>query len=206
MLRNYLKIAFRNLARNGFISFINIFGLAVGITCCLLILCYILYETSYDRYHANARNTYRVERTFLNPETGMLSLKLGTISPPFGPLLTNDFKEIQEETRLRKVGNVTFKYEDKIFTEPDVYFADENFFDVFTTDMLKGNAKKALEEPYSVVLTEDVAHKYFGDSDPLNKMVRLNGDLACKVTGVYKELPTNTHLHPNLMVSFSTLR
>jgi len=206
MFRNYLKIALRNLSRYRFISFINIFGLAVGLTCCLLILCYIMYEVSYDRYHDKARNTYRVERTFLNPETGMLSLQLGTISPPFGPLLTNDFKEIQTETRFLQAGNTTFKYGDKIFTEPNVYFADEHFFDVFTTGVTKGNPRKALEDPYSVMLTETVAHKYFGNEDPINKMVRLDNQINCRVTGVYKELPANTHFHPNVMISFNTLR
>ena len=206
MLRNYLKIAFRNLSKYKFISFINIFGLAVGLTCCLLILCYILNELSYDRYHAQARNTYRVERTFLNPDTRMLSLKLGTISPPFGPLLTNDFKEIQTMTRLLQSGSTTFKYGDKIFSEPDVYFADEHFFDVFTADVTKGNPHKALEEPYSVMLTETVARKYFGDEDPINKTVRLDNQLTCRVTGVYKTLPANTHFHPAVMISFNTLR
>jgi len=206
MLRNYLKIAFRNLSKYRFISFINIFGLAVGLTCCLLILCYILNETSYDRYHKNARNTYRVERTFLNPETKMLSLQLGTISPPFGPLLVNDFKEIQIMTRFLQSSNTTFKYGDKIFTEPNVYFADEHFFDVFTANVTRGNPHKALEDPYSVMLTESVAQKYFGDEDPLNKMVRLDNQLTCRVTGVYKALPDNTHFHPDVMVSFNTLR
>src|SRR5215831_3435469 len=100
MLRNYLKIAFRNLAKYKFISFINLFGLTVGLTCCLLILTYILNELSYDRYSRQAAHIYRVERTFLNPQTGALNLKLAAVAPPVGPLLQNDFKEISQVTRL----------------------------------------------------------------------------------------------------------
>src|SRR5688572_11039243 len=100
MIRNYLKIAFRNLLKYRFISFINLFGLTVGLACCLLILTYILNELSYDKYHKEPGNVYRVTRAFRNPETGAPSLHLGTIAPPFGPLLLNDFKEIRKMTRL----------------------------------------------------------------------------------------------------------
>ena len=90
MIRNYLKIALRNLMKYKFISAINLFGLAIGLTCCLLILSYILHELSYDRYNVNHKNIYRVGRTFINPETGALNLKLGTVAPPVAPLLQND--------------------------------------------------------------------------------------------------------------------
>src|ERR1700755_1130455 len=99
MLRNYVKIAFRNLAKYKFISFINLFGLTVGLTCCLLILTYILHETSYDRYNPLASRIFRVTRSFNNKE-GVVSLHLGTVAPPFGPLLINDFPDIQAMTRI----------------------------------------------------------------------------------------------------------
>ena len=206
MLKNYFKIAFRNLMKHKFISGINLFGLTVGLTCCLLILAYILNEVSFDKYHTNAKNIYRVERTFLNPETGNLSLELGSIAPPFAPYLLNDFKEIKKLTRLLRSGNTSFRYEDKMFNEAEVYFADENLFDIFKVDVVKGNPAKALNEPYSVMLAEDVAKKYFGNDDPLNKEVRLDNQLTCKVTGIYKAFPSNAHLHPTVMVSFNTLR
>src|SRR6059058_764312 len=100
MVRNYLKIAFRNLMKYKFISFINLFGLTVGLTCCLLILTYILNELSYDRYNKQAKNIYRVERSFLDPQSGNVTLNLSAIAPPAGPLLKNDFKEIKSVTRL----------------------------------------------------------------------------------------------------------
>ncbi len=206
MIRNYIKIALRNLLKYKFISGINLFGLTVGLTCCLLILAYIINELSFDRYNKKPDNIYRVERTFLNPETGALSLELGSIAPPFAPLLLNDFKEIKKLTRLLRNGTTSFKYEDKMFNEPEVYFADENLLDVFKVDVVKGNPAKALNDAYSVMLTEDVAEKYFGNEDPINKMVRLDNQLTCKITGVYKSFPSNAHLHPKVMVSFNTLR
>ncbi|HYO22147.1 MAG TPA: ABC transporter permease, partial [Flavisolibacter sp.] len=206
MFRNYFKIAFRNLMKYKFISGINLFGLTVGLTCCLLILTYIINELSFDKYHPAANNIYRVERTFLNPETGALSLELGAVAPPFGPLLQNDFKEIKKLTRVLPNGNTSFKYEEKIFNEQNVYFADENFCSVFKVDVTKGNPAKALSGPYSVMLTEEIAKKYFGNDDPLNKEVRLDNQLTCKVTGVYKAFPANSHMHPTVMVSFNTLR
>ena len=123
MFKNYLKIAFRNLMKYKFIFGINLFGLTVGLTCCLLILAYIVNELSYDKYHPKAKNIYRIERTFMNPETGATSLVLGSIAPPFAPLLLNDFKEIKTLTRLLPNGNTSFKYEDKIFNEQNVSFA-----------------------------------------------------------------------------------
>ncbi|WP_018613445.1 ABC transporter permease [Segetibacter koreensis] len=206
MIRNYLKIAVRNLLKYKFISFINLFGLSVGLTCCLLITTYILNELSYDRYNKNAENIYRVERTFLNPETKMLSLELGSVAPPFGPLLENDFKEIKKVTRLLPFGTTPLKFEDKIFNEKDVFFADENLFDVFDFKVTRGNPAKALYNPYSVMLTEETAKKYFGNDDPMNKVIRFNNQFDFKVTGIYKSLPPNAHFHPEIMLSFNTLK
>src|SRR6185436_684849 len=206
MFRNYLKIAWRNLMKYKFISFINVFGLTVGLTCCLLILTYIIHELSYDRYNNNSANIYRVTRIFNNPETKAVSLHLGTVAPPFGPLLKNDFKQIQKMTVLLPNGNIAFRYEDKLFYENDCYFADEYLFDVFKVDVVKGNPKTALVEPYSVMLKEDIAKKYFGNEDPINKMIRLDNQLNCKVTGVYRAFPSNSHVHPAIMISFNTLK
>src|ERR1700684_4549137 len=140
MLRNYLRIAVRNLAKYKFISFINLFGLTVGIACCLLILTYILHETSYDRYNSKADRIWRVTRSFNNKD-GIVSLHLGSVAPPFGPLLRNDFPDIQKMTRLYEVGNVPLRYGDKIFSESNLFFADTNFVDIFDVTLLSGNPK-----------------------------------------------------------------
>lgn len=206
MFFNYLKIAARNLLKYKFISFINLFGLTVGLACCLLILTYIINELSYDKYHDKADRIYRVTRVFNNPENGDVSLHLGTVAPPFAPLLANDFKEIESVTRFLQNGVTPFRYGDKLFNEQDPYWADSNFFDFFNMEVVRGNPEKALTDPYCVMLSEKVAKKYFGNEDPLNKVIRMNNQSDFKVTGVFKELPANSHFHPELMLSFSTLR
>ena len=206
MLKNYLKIAFRNMSKYKFISFINLFGLTVGLTCCLLITTYIIHELSYDKYNKNAKNIYRITRLFRNPETGAKFLNLSTIAPAFGPYLLNDFKDIKVMTRLIDFSPLPLKYEEKKFNEKDAYFADEHLFDVFDVDLVKGNPGLALKDPYCVLLSEDLAKKYFGSEDPMNKVIRMNNQLNLKVTGVYKAFPSNAHLHPALMISFNTLK
>jgi putative ABC transport system permease protein len=208
MFRNYLKIALRNLKKYPFISFTNIFGLTIGMTCCLLILAFIIHELSYDRYQPNADRVYRVARSFNNPETGAQSLNLSTVAPPFGPLLQNDFKEIEGMTRVLSNGTAGIRYEEKMFNEQNTYFADGHFFDFFRTGLLKGNPAKALNEPYSVLLSEDMAVKYFGKEEPMNKVIRVNfgNYYDFRVTGVFKSFPTNTHFHPEIMLSFNTLK
>jgi len=188
-----------------FISFINLFGLTIGLTCCLLILTYILNELSYDKYNKNADRVYRVTRTFYNGN-GDVSLNLSTISPPFGYYFPSDFPEIQKMTRLLNNGTTPLRYKDKLINEKNVYFADENLFDVFTVNVIKGNPKTALTDPFSVMLTEETAKKYFGNEDPINKVLRANNQFDVKVTGVYKAFPANAHMHPNIMVSFNTLK
>ena len=173
MLKNYWKTAFRNLSRNKFISFINLFGLTVGLTCCLLIGTYILHETSYDRYNSKADRIWRVTRSFNNKE-GIVSLHLGAVAPPFGPLLKNDFPDIQKISRLLPINDAPMRYEEKVFNEKDLFFADSNFFSIFDVSLLKGNPQLALSDPFSILLTPDVAHKYFGDADPINKVIRMN--------------------------------
>jgi putative ABC transport system permease protein len=205
MLRNYFKIAWRNLMKYKFISFINLFGLTVGLTCCLLITIYIVNELSYDRYNKNADNIYRVTRSFNNAE-GVVSLTLSTVAPPFGYYFPTDFPEIVKQTRLLNNGTTPLKYKDKLISEPEVYFGDENLFDVFTLKVLEGDPKTALKEPFSVMLSEETTKKYFGNEDPMNKILRANNQFNVKVTGVYQKFPANSHLHPGMLVSFNTLK
>jgi putative ABC transport system permease protein len=207
VIKNYLKIAWRNITRYKFISFINIFGLAVGLTCCLLILTYIIHEISYDKFQPNANRVYRVTRTFMNPETKSVSLNLATISPPFAPYLKTDFGEIEDLTRFLSANNTPVKYGEKIFNEENMIFADDHFFNFFRTDIVRGNPKTALSEPFSVMMTDKMAHKYFGNDDPMNKVISINmgNYMDFKVTGIYHDLPANTHFHPSFMISFSTL-
>jgi putative ABC transport system permease protein len=206
MIKNYLRSALRNITRNPFISFINIFGLTVGLTCCLLILTYIISERSYDKFNKNANDIYRVTRIFYTTP-GVENLHLSSVAPPFGPLLQNAFPDIKEVTRLLSDGKTVFRYNDKLYNENNAFFADENLFDFFTVPVIKGDAKKGLSDPYSVMLTEDMARKYFGDQDPMNKLIQLeNTKHDFKVTGIFKAFPANSHLHPQILMSFNTLK
>lgn len=205
MIKNYVKSAMRNITRHKFISFINIFGLTVGLACCLLILTYIINENSYDKFNTNADDTYRVTRTFYSG-TGVESLHLSAVAPPFGPLLQNAFPDIKKVTRVLNTGTVALHYEDKLFNEKNSAFADENFFDVFSMQLVKGNPRTALQDPFSIILTEEVAKRYFGDADPMQKLVLLdNVKRSFKVTGIFKPFPANAHMHQDMLMSFATL-
>jgi putative ABC transport system permease protein len=206
MIKNYLTSALRNAKKHPFISFINIFGLTVGLTCCLLILTYVKNERSYDKFNKNANDIYRVTRIFYSGK-GIESLHLSAVAPPFGPLLKSAFSDIEKMTRVLQNGTSALKYKDKLFNEKNGFIADENFFDFFTVPIVKGDQKTALSEPYSVMMTEATAKKYFGDEDPINKTVQLDDNKhEFKVTGIYKAFPSNSHLHPDLLLSFSTLK
>ncbi|WP_413667770.1 ABC transporter permease [Mucilaginibacter sp. Mucisp86] len=204
MIKNYLRSAFRNIARHKFISFINIFGLTIGLTCCLLILTYIVKELSYDKFNHNAPNIYRVSRSF-NTADGIVNLHLGAVAPPFGPLLKNEFPDIKKVTRLFPNGDVVLRYKDKLLTEKGSYFADENFLSFFDLKTIAGDPKTALSEPYTVMMTEDMARKYFGNEDPINKEIRLDNQFNFKVTGIFKPFPPNSQMHPQMLMSFNTL-
>jgi len=205
MFKNYLKIAFRNLAKYRVISFINLFGLTVGLTCCLLILTYILHEESYDKYNSKAGRIYRVTRSFNNKD-GIVSLHLGAVAPPFGPLLQNDFPDIEKITRLLPAGTTPIRYEEKLFNEENVFFADNNLFSMFDVPIIRGDRTNALSDPFTVVMTNEVARKYFGDADPINKVVRLDNRYNFRVSGIIAPMPGNSHFHANFMISFNTLK
>ena len=205
MLLNYLKIALRNLRRHQLCSFINIFGLAVGLACCLLISLYIFQEVSYDRFHTKADRIYRVGRAFTEGD-GQASLQLGTVAPPFGPLLKNDFPAVEEATRLLPYNAVVAASPQKAFNEEAIFFAEPSFFRIFTVALRSGHVPTALSEPNTVLLTEKMAAKYFPRQNPLGRFVRLDNRVTLKVSGVFQELPVNSHFHPNFLVSFSTLQ
>ncbi|KAA5542854.1 ABC transporter permease [Adhaeribacter rhizoryzae] len=204
MFKNYLKIAFRNMLRHKIYSFINLFGLTVGLTCCLLITLYITNELSYDKYHAKADRIYRVTRNFVNQD-GTVNLHLGNIAPPFGPLLKSYFPDLEEVVRILQNNAVVAVNPERTFNEEDIFFAEPAFFKVFTVPVLSGNPAKALDEPNTVMLTAEMAKKYFPNQNPVGQVLRMDSQLNLKVTGVYKSFPANSHFHPNFLVSFATL-
>jgi putative ABC transport system permease protein len=203
MYKNYLKIAFRNLLKHKAFSFINIAGVAIGLACFLLLAIYVKDELSYDRFNANADRIYRLSRTFLSKD-GTVSLRLGHAAPPFGPLIKQDFPEVEQVVRLLETGALV-KYGESVFSEEKMFAAEQNVFKVFGFKVLSGNPEKALENPFSIMFSRPMAEKYFGKENPVGKTVRLDNQLDYTVTGVFEPLPDQSHFHPSFLVSFTTL-
>ncbi|HEY5744635.1 MAG TPA: ABC transporter permease [Chryseolinea sp.] len=211
MIRNYFKVALRSIFRNKLTAFINIAGLAIAMAAVLLIYFFIGDELSYDRYHTKIDRTYRVTREFLG-DNGETTLNLPCIAAPFGPFLKNDFGEIQAMARTLAFGRYGFDIavdENGVITkaaqEEDLFFAEPDLFKIFDIPVLSGNPAKALERPLTVMLAESTARKYFATTDVVGKHLKGNGNLDLEVTGVYKDLPAQSHWHPDLLVAFSTL-
>lgn len=196
MLKNYLKIAFRNIRKNPAYSFINIFGLALGMGVAILILLYVQDELSYDTYHKKSDRIVRVSREWFNDD-GKTSLHLGHVAPPFGPLLQQDFPQVQEAVRFFQV-NPLIKSNDKSFVEDRFFFADSNVFKVFSWKMLKGDPATALTYPDGIVLTKSTAKKYFGSQNPMGKTLQFEYrgvTFPFQVKGVMQDVPKNSHFH-----------
>jgi putative ABC transport system permease protein len=201
MLKNYLKIAVRNLKKNRWYSLINIVGLAVGITCCVIILLYIQNEISYDKFYKNAGSIYRVYvKSSIN---GQESCNCKTAAP-LGGTLVRDFPEVITYTRIGFFGNHVLKYKDKIFRERRIYTADSNFFDVFSLHLLSGNPKTVLSQPNSIVITESAAQKYFGNENPVGRILNADYQTSYLVTGVMKDFPVNSSFRCDFLLSMST--
>ncbi|NIM90674.1 MAG: FtsX-like permease family protein [Candidatus Aminicenantes bacterium] len=202
MLKNYLKIALRNIKKHKGYSFINIAGLAVGMTCCLLILLWVHDELSYDRYHEKADRIYRI--TFAEEIGGAYD---HYAVPPFAaaPVFEAEVPEIVAYTRLwQRTGLIT--YNDKKFDEQGIFYVDKDFFKIFTHQFIEGEPATALAAPGSVVLTHSMAKKIFGEESSLGKTVNLTVDGDLKVTGVVEDVPRNSHFRFNYLVSMDTLQ
>ena len=202
MFKNYLKITWRNIARQKANSFINITGLAIGMTCSMLILMWIQHELSYDAFHVNANDIYRVvENQYY---AGGQVFPVAVTPSPLAPALKENFSEIAKATRF-SFRSLTIKKDDKIFTE-GVAFADPDIFEIFTIPFVKGDAPTALSTPHAIVLTEEAAEKYFGKEEPIGQILRINNRDDFLVTGVIKNIPDNAHLKYDLLAPFMYLQ
>ncbi len=203
MLKNYFKISIRNLKKQKGYSVINVAGLALGMACCLLILLYVRDERSYDRYHENAEQVYRVARAWYD-EAGDPTLEFAQISPPIGPALQDEMPEVRHAVRIMWGGSLV-RYDNQTYRESRFYFAEDAVFKLFTIPFVQGDPETALVEPNTVVLTETMARKYFGADDPIDKVIRLDDTFDLRVTGVIEDVPSNTHFHYDFLASFATL-
>lgn len=197
MIRNYLLIALRNMKRQMNYTIINLSGLAVGIAACIMILLYVQYELSYDKYLNDHERIFRISRYWLNAD-GKVNLHLGHLAPPFSPLLKMDYEGTIEQSVRFLNFNPIIKTEEKQFEEDGFFFADPEFLEVFSWEMLIGDPASALNEPYSIVLTKRMATKYFGDEEALGKTLNFNNTIDLKVTGIIQDLPDNSHMHPTM--------
>ena len=202
MLRNYLKTAIRNLFKNKSYSVINLLGLSIGITCCLLILAYVEYEFSYDGYHVHADSIYRI----VSQTTTAGQTRESAISPaPMGLTLVRDYPEVVDAVRFMPTVKRIFIFEDRTFFQEGVYYADSSVFNVFSFDLLEGDPVTALEVPFTMVITETAARKYFGDESPVGKIMNWDNKFDYRITGVVKDPPSNSHFTFQVLASFSTL-
>lgn len=203
MFRNYLSVALRNLRRHPAYSLINISGLAIGMATCMLILLYIQDELSYDRYHPHADRVYRIVDDI---ESGGQAVQTAGTPAAWGPTLMRDFPEIELLVRMRGTGSAWLvDLGNTIYYERKVIWAEPDLFEMFSIPMVSGDPGTALVEPYSMVISEDLAFKYFGPEDPVGEVVNLDNRWDFTVTGVMKNIPTNSHMRPDMFVSYSTM-
>jgi len=206
MLKSYLKIALRNIKNQKGYSFINIASLAIGLTCFMLILLYIRYEFSYDKYHDNAQHIYRVVR-----EEKGTPVWFNSSEHPLAAALKGDFPEVVKATRVKKNEEYgVVECNSKLFNEDGIYYADRDFLEMFTFPLVSGDRQSALTEPFSVLLTQEMAEKYFGNEDPLGQILQIKvwyGDkkYGYTIKGVLNNIPRNSHFTFDFLLSYNTL-
>ncbi|MFC1565153.1 ABC transporter permease [candidate division KSB1 bacterium] len=201
MFNNYIKITFRNLRKNKIFSLINIAGLAVGMACCILIMAYINFELSYDKFNENADDIYRVA---VRGQISGRFLEIATLAAPQGPNMVKDFPEVISAVRFRETGKKLIRYEDNVVYETGILYADSSVFNVFSFELVQGDPCSALKNSYTMVISEEAAVKYFGNTDPVGKILEMD-DEEFTITGVMKKPPKNSHLQFDILVSFETL-
>ena len=205
MIRNYFKIAFRNLFRHKSFSFINISGLTIGLVAFLAISLYVVDELSYDRFH---KNNDRIYRAIINAEFDGQTNKWGSVPNKLAPFAAKEIPEIEKATRIfhHNFGDIGFvSTETDKFSETKLFYADPDIFNVFTIPLLKGNSTNVISRPGTIILSESSAKRYFGDTNPIGKSLTVDNSLSYEVTGVFKDFPSNSFLNCQLIASFSSI-
>lgn len=205
MFKSYLKITLRNLLRHKVYSFINLAGLAMGMTCCFLILLYMQDELRYDRFHEKADRIYRIAWLNEHPQT--------RTPHPMAQALVKDLPEVENAVSLSPLWGpgltrriFSMRYGDKRFDETNVLSVDTTFFKVFSFPFLKGDPQTALQEPFAVIISERIAQKYFGEEEALGKVLRVDNDVDLKVTGVVRNVPVQSHFHFDFLIPYTLLK
>ncbi|OFX24366.1 MAG: hypothetical protein A2041_09875 [Bacteroidetes bacterium GWA2_31_9b] len=204
MFKNYLLSAIRNVFKNWKYLLINIFGLSIGLAASIYIILFVKFELSYDKFHTQASQIYRVgvKGMMMNNE-----INQAITAAPMAEAMHNDYPEVFNTCRIKESGDWLIRYEDKKINERDFLFADSTFFDVFSFKLLKGDPKTVLNEPRSIVITESSAKRYFGNDEPIGKLLKVENDsILYKITGLMEDVPENSHFHFELLGSLNTLR
>jgi len=205
MLTNYLKTAFRNLLRQQLYVVITIGGLAVGMACCILILLYVRYELSYDKFHKNRDSIFRIIEKDLRAKDKRNGSYAQT-SPFVAPVLIKQFPEVINAVRIfpTRNKNSLITFGDISFNETGI-FADDSFFDVFSFKLIEGSPQNALKEPFTVLISESFADKYFNGETAFGKVLTFNARYDLKISGIFEDIPDNSHIRCNFIISYSTL-
>ena len=202
MLKNYLLIAKRVLTKKMVFTILNICGLAIGIASGALIFKYIRYEKSYDTYHSNSENVYRL--TYGRLKENGDNVEFASACPPIAPLLKENFPEILNIARLAN-REATFAYEENRFVEKKIYYAEQEIFNILKFDIINGSIKNSLNQPNKIVICKSIAEKYFGETNPIGKSLKLNKIEDYQIVAVFDNVPPNSHLKPQILMSFPNL-
>lgn len=203
MFRNYLKTAFRNLSRQKIYTLINIFGLAIGLATCMMIMLYVVHELSYDKFFKDHDRIYRMA---VKANISGDFLDVAVTANPMGEALVREYPEVVSRSRIMPSNQaVFFTIDEKSFYTEGLYYVDSTFLDLFSYNILMGDPASVLDEPHSIVLTRDLASKYFFNEDPIGQMIKMNDRINLKVTAVIENPPGNSHFDFSCLVSYSTL-
>src|SRR5258705_3029520 len=200
MLKNYLTTTFQYFQKHKIVSMINLVGLTLGLTVSFFALLYVNFELSYDSYHKNADHIYRIV-TDVKSSTG---IDYRGSAVPLAPAIQDAFPEIKASTRI-VLDYLIVQKEGGAASEEKIAYVDSSFFSVFTFPFVSGNANTALNTPFTIVLSESFAKKYFGEGDPIAKMLLIIGHVRAYVTGVMKDIPHHSHFRVDMLLSLSTL-
>ncbi|MBT1705847.1 ABC transporter permease [Fulvivirgaceae bacterium PWU20] len=203
MFKNYLTSAIRFISRNKAFTAINVLGLAIGMTACMLITQFVLHEFSYDDFHVKKDRIFRIQQD--RYDKGELATRWASGCAGIGPDLKGNFPEVERYVRLMH-SQPLLTHGDVFFKEEDVYYSSEDFFKMFSIKLISGVDSVVLKEPFKIVLSQSMAKKYFGNEDPIGKMIKSNGKTDYQVTGVFEDLPTNTHMKISALMSFESLK
>ena len=202
MFKNYILIGLRLLRKHKSYSIINIVGLAIGMTSFILIMLWVANELNFDRFHQQSKNIFRIVSELT---LGGTTRKTVVTSPPMGLAMKNEFPEVKQTVRFFPKDKTAIKYDEKQLYEENIFYAEGTIFEVFSFELLSGDPKAALNHPYSIIFTEEMSKKYFGNEDPIGKTVIIDGKDDFKVTGVIEDIPQNSHIQFDFLLSYETL-